>query len=162
MFTDRVLTTVLGTSFTVSARAGQPLTVAVREGRVAVQPRQNAQLNATPARPGAGIVLLLPNQQAVYSETEQRLTKELVANPTVLVGQKLEFKNRPVAEVLAALEKSYGVNIVYDPAKLRKCTVTIALDDDSLFEQLTVLCKALGATYKLADDAQIIFEGHSC
>ncbi|MBC8082092.1 MAG: FecR domain-containing protein [Hymenobacter sp.] len=162
VYTDKLVTTVLGTSFTVTSSAGNLRKVAVREGRVAVQERQGARLNATPTQPSAGTVLLSPNQQAVYSETEHRLTKELVENPVVLVRQKLDFKNRPVGEVLAALEKAYGVNIVYDPARLRKCTITIALEEESLFEQLTILCKALGASYKLADDAQIIFEGSTC
>ncbi|GGF12521.1 FecR family protein [Hymenobacter cavernae] len=162
VYTDKVITTVLGTSFIVTAYTGNEARVAVREGRVAVQARKGAQLNATPAHPNFNGVVLLPNQQAVYSTKTQHLEKELVTKPVILAAQVLDFKKRPVTEVLAALEKAYGVNIVYDPIKLRECTITIAFDDGPLFEQLDVLCKALNGSYKRADDAQIIFESTGC
>jgi transmembrane sensor len=158
VYTDKLITTVLGTTFLVKAYAGQPGLVAVREGRVAVQPRQGAELSATPDQPATAGVLLLPNQQATYSATTRHLAKALVEKPILLTPQSLAFKNRPVAEVLTALAKAYGVNIVYDPLKLSDCTITIAFDDESLFEQLNTLCKALDANYKMANNAQIIFE----
>jgi transmembrane sensor len=162
VFTDKLVTTVLGTSFLVTAYAGTEAKVSVREGRVAVQPRAGAELTATPAQPAACGMLLLPNQQVLYSTTTKTLTKELVEQPVRLAPQALAFKNRPVAEVLNALEKAYGVNIVYDPAKLRECTITIDFDEEPLFEQLGALCKALGARYKMANNAQIIFEISGC
>lgn len=162
VFTDKLVTTVLGTSFLVSAYAGAEATVAVREGRVAVQPREGAELAATPAHPAAHSVLLLPNQQVLYSTATKALTKKLVAQPVLLVPRALTFRNQPVAEVLNALETAYGVNIVYDPIKLRDCTITIDFDQEPLFEQLDALCKALDASYKVADNAQIIFESPAC
>ncbi|RYY13111.1 MAG: DUF4974 domain-containing protein, partial [Cytophagaceae bacterium] len=162
VYTDKLITTVLGTSFVVKGYAGQPGSVAVCEGRVAVQPRQGAELSATPNQPAAAGVLLLPNQQATYSATTHHLAKALVEKPAILTPQPLAFKNRPVAEVLTALEKAYGVNIVYDPLKLSSCTITIVFDDDSLFEQLNTLCKALDAKYSMANNAQIIFSSNGC
>jgi transmembrane sensor len=162
VYTEKLVTTVLGTTFLVKAYAGEPDLVAVREGRVAVQRRQGAELSATPNQLAAASVLLLPNQQATYSAKTRRLAKALVDKPIILTPQPLAFKNRPVTEVLDALEKAYGVNIVYDPARLNACTVTIAFDDESLFEQLDTLCKALNAKYKLANNAQIIFESNGC
>ena len=162
VYTDKLITTVLGTSFVVKSYAGQPGSVAVCEGRVAVQPRQGAVLSATPNQPAAAGVLLLPNQQATYSAATHHLAKALVEKPVILTPQPLAFKNRPVAEVLTALEKAYGVNIVYDPLKLSSCTITIVFDDDSLFEQLNTLCKALDAKYSMANNAQIIFSSNGC
>lgn len=162
VYTEKLVTTVLGTTFLVKAYAGEPGMVAVREGRVAVQRRLGAELSSTPNQPAAAGVLLLPNQQATYSATTRHLAKALVDKPIILSPQPLAFKNRPVTEVLAALEKAYGVNIVYDPARLNACTVTIAFDDESLFDQLDTLCKALNAKYKMANNAQIIFESGGC
>ena len=162
VFTDKLVTTVLGTSFLVMAYAGTEAKVAVREGRVTVQPRACAELTATPAQPAATSVLLLPNQQVLYSTTTEVLTKTLVEQPVLLTIQPRAFRDRPVAEVLAALEKAYGVNIVYDPAKLRECTITIDFDEEPLFEQLDALCKALDARYKMANNAQIIVEIPRC
>jgi transmembrane sensor len=162
VLTDKLVTTVLGTSFLVTAYAGTEARVAVREGRVAVQPRAGAELAATPAQVPATGVLLLPNQQVHYSATTKALTKALVEQPVRLIPQPLVFKNQPVAEVLNALEKAYGVNIVYDTAKLRECTITIDFDEEPLFEQLDALCKALDAKYIMANNAQIIFESPTC
>ncbi|WP_375437572.1 FecR domain-containing protein [uncultured Hymenobacter sp.] len=162
VYTDKVVTTVLGTSFLVTAYTGKAAKVAVREGKVAVQARHGARLDATPAQPAVNGVVLLPNQQVVYTDENHSLDKILVEEPVLLVPHPLEFKKRPVPEVLAALEKAYGVNIVYDPSRLRECTITIAFDNESLFEQLDVLCKALNAKYKLANNAQIIFESNGC
>ncbi len=162
VYTDKLITTVLGTSFLVTAYVGQKNSVAVREGRVAVQRRQGAELAATPTHPAAAGVLLLPNQQVTCSASTQQLAKNLVSAPTLLTTEPLDFRNRPVAEVLTALEHAYGVTIVYDPAQLRDCTITISFGDETLFEQLNTLCKALDASYKPANNAQILFESHGC
>lgn len=162
VFTNQVVTTVLGTSFDVKAYPGQAQAlVAVREGKVAVQPRETAQLDVTPTHPAKLGVLLLPNQQVVYSAASRRLKKELVDAPVVLVPQAFEFEERPVAEVFAALEKAYGVPIHYDQQKLAGCTVSITFYDEPLFEKLGLLCKSLGAYYTLAD-TQITIHSTGC
>ena len=162
VFTSQVVTTVLGTSFNVKAYPGQAQAlVAVREGKVAVQPRTTAQLDVTPAHPAKLGVLLLPNQQVVYSVASHQLKKELVDKPAVLVPQAFEFEERPVAEVFAALEKAYGVPIRYDRQKLAGCTVSITFYNEPLFEKLGLLCKSLGAYYTLAD-TQITIHSTGC
>lgn len=162
VFTKQLVTTVLGTSFNVQAYPGSAQAlVAVREGKVAVQPREAVQLDATPTHPAKAGVLLLPNQQVVYSVASHHLRKALVARPTVLVPQAFEFEERPVTEVLAALEKAYGVAILYDRQKLAGCTVSITFYNESLFEKLGLLCKSLGASYTLAD-TQVTIHSRGC
>jgi transmembrane sensor len=162
VYTDKLVTTVLGTSFLVTAYAHKKSRVSVREGRVSVQAREGAELNATPVHPAATGVLLLPNQQVTYATGKERLAKALVEKPMPLTSQLLSFKNKPVMEVLTALENVYGVNIVYDPLRLRNCTITISFGEESLFEQLDALCKALDGKYRMANNAQIIFEINGC
>lgn len=162
VFTKQLVTTVLGTSFDVKAYpGGAQALVAVREGKVAVQPRQAAQLDATPAHPAKAGVLLLPNQQVVYSVASHHLHKALVDKPVVLVPQAFEFEERPVPEVLAALEKAYGVDILYDKQKLAGCTVSITFYNESLFDKLGLLCKSLGASYTQAD-TKITIHSRGC
>lgn len=162
VLTTQLVTTVLGTSFDVKAYPGNAeALVAVREGKVSVQPRQAAQLDATPLHPAKAGVLLLPNQQVVYSVASHHLQKALVAKPAVLVPQAFEFEERPVTEVLATLEKAYGVAILYDKQKLAGCTVSITFYNESLFEKLDLLCKSLGASYSQAD-TQITIHSHGC
>ena len=156
VFTDNVVTTVLGTSFRVRAYAGQPeVQVQVLTGAVRVSPR-------APTR-GTEIasLVVLPNQQAVYSPARRQLRRELVAQPAQLAPQSFVFSDRPVAEVLAALEKAYGVAIVYDAAAVRNCTLNLTLRDEPLFTKLDMLCETLGASYEKAD-GRILFHSQPC
>ncbi|NML64982.1 FecR family protein [Hymenobacter sp. RP-2-7] len=163
VFTEQLVTTVLGTSFRVKAYAGRTNEVAVQEGRVSVQVRHGANLRATPARPAAGSLVLLPNQQVTYSALGPHpLRKELVEAPLVLAPQSFTFEKQPVVKVLQALEKAYGVTILYDRGKLAGCTVTVTFYQESLYEKLEVLSEALGASYTTTDNAQIRFSSHGC
>ena len=79
VFTDKVVTTVLGTSFTVRAYAGkQEAQVVVRTGRVRVTARQayehpDASTNTS--------VVLMPSQQVVYSAAPIAAARPLVVEP---------------------------------------------------------------------------------
>jgi len=178
VFTDKLVTTVLGTSFRVrEGAAGEPVVVAVRTGRVAVAPRLSAvndpgaNAAAETGRRGAirrgrvdapalG-VLVLPNQQAVYSAATGRVRAELVDKPVVLVPRSFVFEERPVTEVLAALKEAYGVRISYDAARLRTCTVNVTFYDEPLFEKLGILCKTLGAYYQV-EGTRIVLRSRGC
>ncbi|UOR07327.1 FecR domain-containing protein [Hymenobacter aerilatus] len=160
VYTEQMLTTVLGTSFTVQAYAGQPETrVQVLRGKVRVQPRK--PVAATAAAPPAAVDLL-PNQQAVYSPAAHALRKDLVAQPALLaLPTTLSFDDQPVAEVIATLEHAYGVEILYDEAALAHCTVSVVLQKDQLFNNLDLLCKTLGATYR-STDAHVQLYSQGC
>ncbi len=156
VLTDKVVTTVLGTSFRVEAYAGQAeVQVQVRTGAVRVSQRRTMRM-ASPAS-----IDVLPNQQAVYSAARQQLRRELVAQPVQLAPQAFVFKDRPVVEVLAALEKAYGVSIEYDAASLHNCTLDLSLDKEPLFAKLDIICEALGASYEKVD-GRILFRGRPC
>lgn len=155
--TDKVVTTVLGTSFTVRAYPHQPQAlVMVRTGRVRVSPRR-----PEPARRLVAPTELIPNQQVVYSPEMPALRKELVDRPVLLIPHPFTFDDRPVTEVIQALEHAYGVPIVYDAAALAGCSVRLIFKDEPLFEKLDLLCKTLGASYERAG-AKIIFHSKGC
>ncbi|UOQ69626.1 FecR family protein [Hymenobacter volaticus] len=163
VYTDQLVTTVLGTSFRVRAYVGRTNEVAVHEGRVSVQLRRGAQLSATPVQPAAKGVVLLPNQRVAYSALAPRpLRKKLVSNPIVLAPQAFTFEKQPVSKVLESLEKAYGVDILYDRDKLADCTITVTFYQESLYEKLDMLSQALGASYSPADNAQIQFHSNGC
>ncbi|MDB5270011.1 MAG: hypothetical protein JWP58_3051 [Hymenobacter sp.] len=156
VFTDKVVTTVLGTSFRVQAYAGPAdVQVQVRTGAVRVSQRR------APAGTAAATVMVLPNQQAVYSAGGQQLRRELVAQPALLAPQSFVFADRPVAEVLTALEKAYGVRIEYDTVAVRHCTLNLSLGNEPLFAKLDIICETLGATYEKAGD-HLRFHSPAC
>ncbi|RPD48033.1 DUF4974 domain-containing protein [Hymenobacter sediminis] len=158
VYTQEVVTTVLGTSFLVRAPEGTaPVVVKVRTGRVQVNPLREPA--ATPAARRS--IVVLPNQQAVYLPARHELQRELVAQPVQLAAQSFVFDDRPVAEVLDALQKAYGIAIEYDSKALRNCTVTLNLQNESLYGKLDVLSKALGASYT-ASETHLIFRSPGC
>ncbi|RSK33206.1 FecR family protein [Hymenobacter metallilatus] len=157
VYTRQVVTTVLGTSFLVQAPKNQgPVVVKVRTGRVRVQPRPDAAVAVAPAP-----IVVLPNQQAVYSPQRHALARQLVAEPVQVLAQSFAFDDRPVAEVLMALEKAYGVTIEFDAQALANCSVTLNLREESLYAKLDVLCKTLGASYQKTD-THILFRSSGC
>ncbi|GAC1368276.1 MAG: hypothetical protein NVS3B25_06980 [Hymenobacter sp.] len=154
VYTDQVVTTVLGTSFRVRAYQGQgEVQVQVRTGKVRVSPRDSVAQTAS--------VVVLPNQQAVFSAARRQLRREVMAQPVLLSPQTFVYNDRPVAEVLAALEKAYGVAILYDAAALRNCTITLNLGTASLFDKLDIISETLAATYETVD-GHILFHSHPC
>lgn len=151
VYTEDVVTRVLGTSFTVTTLPGQPAIVSVRTGQVAVYTRQAfAQASNRPK----DALLLTPNQQATFDKAAGKLFKNLVALPLPIPARlpnTLNFENRPVTEVIAELEQIYGIRIAYDHEQLSQCRVTVQLENEPLFDQLSLLCKLIDGQYQIAD-----------
>jgi ferric-dicitrate binding protein FerR (iron transport regulator) len=162
VYSNELITKVLGTSFRISAlENGKQVTVKVQTGRVSVY-TQNRVDTADPETTG---LLLLPNQQAVFNRTNEILNRSLVEIPLPIIAQsplvKRQFDEVKVAEVFEEMEKLFGVEIRYNEDTLADCILTTTISDDSLYDQLEVICQTIGAAYKEID-AQIIIESKGC
>lgn len=162
VYSNELITRVLGTSFRISAlEDGKQVMVKVQTGRVSVF-KQNRVDVADPETKG---LLLLPNQQAVFNRTNELLNRSLVEVPIPIIAQKplikRQFDEVKVAEVFEELEKLFGVEIRYNEDALSDCILTTTISDDSLYDQLEVICQTIGAAYKEID-AQIIIESKGC
>ncbi|GAB3907506.1 FecR family protein [Larkinella knui] len=166
VYSNDLITKVLGTSFRIKANlANRNITVSVRTGRVSVY----SPVLTTAAKPKSDPetigVVLTPNQQVTYLNQEHRLVKTLVEKPAILV-QKAElpaftFQNTRISVLMTAIEKTYGVDIVYDEEVMSKCFITTSLEQEDLYDKLNIICKLLGASYKVID-AQIVISGPGC
>lgn len=161
VYANGLVTKVLGTSFRITANEGDPrVTVQVRTGKVAVYPS-----DASGPHPESAGLLLTPNQQASFLRDVVQLSRGLIQDPRILVPKenlkRFVFDDAPLPEIFAALEKAYGVRIVYDEEIFARCRITTSLNDEVLFEKLNVLCKVIGATYQVVD-AQIVVSGAGC
>ncbi|MBO9638216.1 FecR family protein [Siphonobacter aquaeclarae] len=161
VYANGLVTKVLGTSFRVTAYERDPrVTVQVRTGKVAVYPSE-----AAGPHPESAGLLLTPNQQASFLREELQLSRGLIQDPRILVPKenlkRFVFDDAPLSEIFDALEKAYGVRIVYDEEVFARCRITTSLTDEVLFEKLNVLCKVIGATYQVVD-AQIVVSGSGC
>lgn len=161
VYTNEVTTKVLGTSFRIKAhQQSKEIIVAVKTGKVSVfaQPIDNDAKTIQE-------VTLTPNLQAVYDRKHQSVVKKIVENPTVIkqpVVNKNYYTNIKVVNLLNALSESYGVEIKYSEAMLANCTLTTdIMDEEGLYDQLEVICNALGAHYAM-EGATIVIESNGC
>lgn len=162
VYANGLVTEVLGTSFRVNAPMdAATVTIDVKTGRVSVF--------ASQARPSHGLesrgMILTPNQKAVFHREAATLVRALVDRPRLLIlptdRQQFMFENAPVTRVFDAIERAYGVTIIFDEEVMQHCTLTLNLEDEDLFQKINVICKVLDAQYKLID-AQIVIYSKGC
>lgn len=158
VYANQTVTKVLGTSFRIKAYSEAPeVTIAVRTGRVSVFSEKEYQKQQFSTQLSG--LILTPNQQAIYNTQAQQLSKTLVEKPVVLQRPNtltpFEFNETPLVDVFGTLENAYGVDIVFDRETLVNRSLSVSLENESLYEKLEVICKTLGLSYQIVD-AQII------
>ncbi len=162
IYTNEVVTKVLGTSFRIQAfESDNQVLVQVKTGRVSVF----SQKRPTLTDPETDGLVLLPNQQAIYSRTEKNLSRQLVEIPLRVIFRQesipVQYDEVPASKILRDIEIQYGITILFNDDALDRCVITTTLGDESLYEKLDLICRTIGATYKEVD-AQLIIESKGC
>jgi hypothetical protein len=160
VYSNDVVTKVLGTSFRIKAMDDDNnVTVSVRTGKVCVYTKSKDQkdLNA---------VVIVPNQQIVFNREELKVKKEIVPVPEPIAeiqstSIRTKFEGASVLSIFESIEEMYGLEIQADENIFKNCTLTTTLSEDELFKRLDIICKAIGATYRV-DETTIIIEGPGC
>ncbi|MBD2700487.1 FecR domain-containing protein [Spirosoma sp. BT702] len=160
--TDKLVTRVLGTSFWVRTNSGNAESrVVVRTGKVSVF--KTDDLAQTTKKPEG--VVLLPNQQVVFFDETNRLTKSIVEQPVPIQkpvhNQEFSYSEAPASQIFGDLAKAYGILIVYDEDVLKHCQITATLGEEPLFDTLTLLCNSIHASYEVID-TQIVIYSKGC
>ena len=163
VYTKNVATKVLGTSFTVKAFLQEKnVIVEVRTGKVSVFTYQEAKEEHAANTSG---IILTPNQKIVYDKEENTLSRMIVEQPLAILPaeelKRMRFEAAPVKEIFDALEKVYGVDLVYDEASISACTLTTSISDGDIYNRLAIICVAIGASYELKGD-HILIQGAGC
>lgn len=159
--TGNLITTVLGTSFTVKANLlDDDVTVTVKTGKVSLQPVSFEAKDMTEEH------ILTQNQQVVYNTRDRTfLKRELGAHlpaPEQRNAKRHRFHDAPVNEILQALEKVHQTRIVFEENAFHGCLLSTSISaDENLFTRLDIICKAIGATYKV-DGVSVQVTGKSC
>lgn len=163
VYANEVVTKVLGTSFRIRAfDDDKKVIVKVETGKVSVFNQRELNLED----PETDALIVLPNQQVVYSRNTENLNKRLVEEPIPIVQASIknlpnDFDEAPISKVFNTIEKRYGIRIVFNEEVLSNCFITTKLRDEKLHEQLDLICKIIGSTYKEVD-AQIVIESKGC
>jgi len=136
------------------------VTVTVKTGKVSLQPVSSEATDQT------GKHILTQNQQVVYNVKDRTfLKKELrtdVPVPEPPNTRRQRFNEAPVKEILQALENIHRTRIVFEEDAFRGCRLSTSISaEENLFMRLDIICKAIGATYKV-DGVSIQVTGKSC
>src|SRR5689334_14659189 len=161
VFANEIVTKVLGTSFIVrSFEKDTVIQVTVKTGKVGVYSQLNDAKNLR-ANSEVGGIIVTPNQQLVYTRSEQKFQKNLLQEPTEIAPKAIDqesmlYDEAPLEKVFSQLSKNYGINIVYDVELIKKCTVTADLRNEPFFRKMELICKAIGASYEIIDGQVVI------
>jgi len=166
VYSNGLVTKVLGTSFTIKAYdSAREVMVEVRTGRVSVFAQSDPDLNEKLSRRELEGMILSPNQKIIYERDGIRMVKTLVEKPQIILPKsqipQFEFEDTPANEAFESIAKSYGIDILYDEELLSGCPLTATLDNQSLHEKLSIICKAVEASYEILD-GQIIIHSKGC
>jgi ferric-dicitrate binding protein FerR (iron transport regulator) len=166
VFSQELVTKVLGTSFTVKAKKNDSkISVTVITGKVSVYDKANTETPKEKSHKNLTGVVLTPNQELIYLRDDQRFEKNLVDLPVLInpdaIKNNFQYENVPVEEVLVQLKKAFGINILFDKEVLRSCRITADLSDESIYNKLDLICRAMDATYEIVD-GQISITAKPC
>jgi transmembrane sensor len=166
VYTNELITKVLGTSFDVQAFPhDKTIKVTVHTGKVTVYQRKINHTEQELAKSNATIII--PNQQVLFNRQLASLTRSISGQPQVIhtsytPGNSAQaFTDAPASDVLMAIQQAYGITIVYDEDLLRHCSFTGTFTNETFFERINLVCKAIEATYEQAD-GQVIITAHDC
>jgi transmembrane sensor len=154
VYANELVTKVLGTKFTIkSYEDKKDIVVTVAHGQVSVYEHEKADTQALKG------VLLTPNQQVVFVKETEKFTKTIVAEPILLPSETntdFVFEETPISAVFTLLEKSYGIEMVFNKDLLKKCQLTASLNGLPLFQQLDIITQSVGASYNVVEGKVII------
>lgn len=163
VYTDKVVVKVLGTSFIVKSGCNNKETsVLVKTGKVSVFRTKDF----TPKNFKASLedgVILLPNHSADLNQRNE-LEKRLVTSPEILkpsASEEFDFDNTPIEKVFLKLQDSYGIDILYDKAKLHSCSISVNMGKESFYQKLDIICRTINASYQVTD-GKVIVSGMGC
>ncbi|WP_159468226.1 FecR family protein [Dyadobacter sp. 3J3] len=166
VYANELVTKVLGTSFRIKAyKTSREITVEVKTGRVSVFAKSDPDIKEKTTNHELEGIVLSPNQKIIYSRDQIRMVKTLVERPEIIIAKakipQFIFEDAPVTDVFDSIAKTYGIDILYDEELLKGCPLTAILDNQTLHEKLTIICKAIEANYEILD-GQIVIHGGGC
>lgn len=160
VYAKEITAKVLGTSFTVRAfRDDKEVVVAVKTGRVSVDAHANDN------SPAPSQIILTPNTEIIYNQDDRQLAKRIVETPLPILPseeiKRMRFVDAPLKEVFEAIEKIYGVDLVFDEATFASCVITTSISDGGIYKRLDIISDAIGTKYAVAED-KIVITGRAC
>ncbi len=155
IYTGKVKTVVLGTSFNIRAYPGQnDIVVSVTRGKVRVE-KDGGEI----------LAVLTQDQQVVYNieESEVQKTDTNTGKANDWVKNDMEFDGVTFENIALLLEKRYNVRIDFENPTLKKCLTVVSFSGmESLENVLETLCVIRDARYTRIGSDQYMISGDGC
>ncbi|SDE01840.1 FecR family protein [Pedobacter soli] len=153
VYTGKVSTTVLGTSFNINAyQSAKTISITVQSGKVGVIVKHNDKAEA--------VKFLLPNEQLNIIKENGAATKTTVnaAEFDSWREYKLFFYNKPLSEIAEIVAREYDVKVVIKSEALNAMKLTAKFNKSTVNQVMEVIARLSGAKYKIYENKVIIYE----
>lgn len=151
VYTGKVATTVLGTSFNINAyRSLNRISVTVQSGKVGVVVNNHK---------GKKVHFLLPNQQINITADGITYNRKVV-NANEVDGwreYKMVFYDQTLQEIAAQMEREYDLEISIKGATLKQTKITTKFSKSSVIDILDMIAKLTNSKYKIDEKRVIIY-----
>ena len=132
----RAVTTVMGTAFNLRAYPEEAaVEVSVTEGKVALTQTNQEEVETNK-------IELTPGQTGIFDKEEvsvKMLAAEPIQNKTAWKDKQLNFEGIKLSQVLPAIERYYGIEVILENKSLLNCPFTGSYDNPKLDELLDML-----------------------
>jgi transmembrane sensor len=168
VYSNQIVTQVLGTSFEVSGKNGR-IEVNVKTGKVAVY-ENNSVVNLDASQQKSNGVIITPNQKVTYYQEERHFVTAIVDQPLPVVKEQdqqipdshFNYNETPLTKVLKDIESTYELEIILENEKIRNCLFTGNLAGENLFNKLEGICLVFGISYELKGTKILLKGGKEC
>lgn len=151
VYTGKVATTVLGTSFNINAyRSLNRISVTVQSGKVGVVVNNHK---------GKKVHFLSPNQQINITADGITYNRKVV-NANEVDGwreYKMVFYDQTLQEIAAQMEREYDLEISIKGATLKQTKITTKFSKSSVIDILDMIAKLTNSKYKIDEKRVIIY-----
>lgn len=154
VYTGPIQTRVLGTSFNIKSYDSMNVIITVRSGKVSVQ-KEKVALSPT------DYTLVAGDQISFYEGQEFEFKRVNPDHYTAWKDGRLIFNEMPLLQVAEELERWYGVNIIFENGKLKKCQLTSEINNEPLIRVLDALKIAGDLEYRLENNI-VYWSGNGC
>jgi hypothetical protein len=168
VYYNNIVTHVLGTSFTIRPdKMKNMVQIEVHTGKVEVY--EDMKPVGNNGKTSENEMILTPNQRVTIHEESHQFVPSVVDRPMPLQREDATnpsikesgFVDEPIPHILSLLHDKYGIEILVDNDKLNNCLFTGDIKEESLYNQLDILCMSLNASYEMKG-TKILIKGPGC
>ena len=73
----------------------------------------------------------------------------------------VDFTLDDLKQVFATLERAYGIPLMYDESVISSCSLSVNVGNETFYEKLDLICRAINASYE-SIDGSIFITSHGC